>query len=161
MTERAIMKRYAFTLIALLVATGLPVPASGHDAHSKFSAGEPGDPNRPSRTVKVIMAESGKRMVFEPATIEVRRGEQIRFVLTNEGGRDHEFMLATKADNRKHAAVMKKHPDMEHGDPNAKRLSPLDSGDLIWKFTQRGEFEYACLIPGHYEAGMHGKIMVK
>jgi uncharacterized cupredoxin-like copper-binding protein len=100
-------------------------------------------------------------MLFEPATIEVRRGEQIRFVLTNEGGRDHEFMLATKADNRKHAAVMKKHPDMEHGDPNAKRLSPLDSGDLIWKFTQRGEFEYACLIPGHYEAGMHGKIMVK
>jgi uncharacterized cupredoxin-like copper-binding protein len=76
-------------------------------------------------------------------------------------GRDHEFMLGTKADNRKHAAVMKQHPDMEHDDPNAKRLSPLDSGDLIWKFTKRGEFEYACLIPGHYEAGMYGKIIVK
>jgi uncharacterized cupredoxin-like copper-binding protein len=111
--------------------------------------------------VKVIMAESGKRMLLEPATIEVRRGEQIRFVLTNEGGWDHEFMLGTKAENRAHAAVMKKHPNMEHDDPNAIRLSPLNSGDLVWKFTKRGEFEYGCLIPGHYEAGMHGKIIVK
>jgi uncharacterized cupredoxin-like copper-binding protein len=154
------MKRYAVPLIALLVATGLPAPAGAHEANSKFSAGEPGDPSKPARTVKVIMAESGKKMLFEPTSIEVRRGEQIRFVLSNEGGHDHEFMLGTRADNRKHAAVMKKHPDMEHDDPNAKRLSPLANGDLLWRFTKRGEFEYACLIAGHYEAGMHGKIIV-
>jgi len=50
---------------------------------------------------------------------------------------------------------------MEHNDPNAKRLSALSSGDLLWKFTRRGEFEYVCLIPGHFQAGMHGKITVK
>jgi uncharacterized cupredoxin-like copper-binding protein len=56
---------------------------------------------------------------------------------------------------------MKKFPDMEHDDPNAKRLAVGERGELIWKFTKAGEFEFACLIPGHYEAGMHGKIIVK
>jgi uncharacterized cupredoxin-like copper-binding protein len=56
---------------------------------------------------------------------------------------------------------MKKFPDMEHDDPNAKRLSPFNSGELVWKFTKRGEFEFACLIPGHLEAGMLGKVIVK
>ena len=132
-----------------------------HEAHASFSAGEPGNPKKPSRTVKISMFEDGKRMLFEPAVIEVKRGEQIRFLITNDGTYDHEFMLASKADNRKHAAVMKKFPKMEHDDPNAKRLSPFNSGELIWRFTNRGEFEYACLIPGHLEAGMHGKVIVK
>jgi uncharacterized cupredoxin-like copper-binding protein len=66
-------------------------------------------------------------------------------------------MLATKAENQKHAEVMKKFPD----DPNAVRLPPLNSGEILWKFTKRGEFEYACLIPEHLEAGMHGKVVVK
>jgi uncharacterized cupredoxin-like copper-binding protein len=131
-----------------------------HDG-SHFSAGEPGDPKKPARIVKISMLEEGKKMLFEPAVVEVQRGEQIRFVITNSGTYDHEFMLAIKADNRKHAAVMKKFPDMEHNDPNAKRLAPFNNGDLVWRFTKRGEFEYACLIPGHLEAGMHGKIIVK
>lgn len=100
-------------------------------------------------------------MLFDPATIEIRRGEQIRFIISNDGTWDHEFVLANIADNRKHAEVMKKNPDMEHDDPNAIRLSPFNSGELLWRFTKRGEFEYACLIPGHLEAGMHGKIIVK
>jgi uncharacterized cupredoxin-like copper-binding protein len=132
----------------------------GH-SHTSFSAGEPGDPNKPARIVKVSMLEDGKKMLFEPAVIEVQRGEQIRFVITNDGTWDHEFMLATKADNRKHAAVMKKFPNMEHDDPNATRLAPFNTGELIWRFTKRGEFEYACLIPGHLKAGMHGKVIVK
>jgi uncharacterized cupredoxin-like copper-binding protein len=145
---------------AALVALLSP-PLRAHDAHEHFSAGEPGDPKKPSRPVKIIMIEEGKRMLFEPAVVEVRRGEQIRFVITNDGTFDHEFMLATKVENRKHAALMKKYPDMEHDDPNAKRLSPFNTADLIWRFTKRGEFEYACLIPGHLEAGMHGKVIVK
>jgi len=100
-------------------------------------------------------------MLFDPPSIEVRLGEQIRFVLFNEGSEYHEFVLATHTENRKHAELMKKFPDMEHSDPNAKRLSALSSGELLWKFTRRGEFEYACLIPGHFQAGMHGKIIVK
>jgi uncharacterized cupredoxin-like copper-binding protein len=125
------------------------------------SAGEPGNPQKPSRIVKVTMLEEGKRMLFDPPSIEVRLGEQVRFELFNEGSEYHEFVLATHAENRKHAEVMKKLPNMEHNDPNAKRLSVLSSGDLLWKFTRRGEFEYACLIPGHFQAGMHGKITVK
>ena len=136
-----------------------------HDGHkhggSHFSAGQPGDPKKPARIVKISMLEEGKKMLFEPAVVEVQRGEQIRFVITNNGTWDHEFMLASKADNRKHAAVMKKFPEMEHDDPNAKRLSPFNNGELVWRFTRRGEFEYACLIPGHLEAGMRGKVIVK
>jgi uncharacterized cupredoxin-like copper-binding protein len=132
-----------------------------HEAHDHFSAGEPGHPQKTVRTVKVTMLEEGKRMLLDPPVIEVRLGEQVRFVLFNEGSEYHEFVLATRAENREHAEFMKKFPNMEHNDPNAKRLPALDSGELVWKFTRRGEFEYACLITGHYKAGMHGKIIVK
>ena len=150
---------YALAAFAALA----PSQLNAHEGHShtSFSAGEPGDPNKPARVVKVSMLEDGKKMLFEPAVVEVRRGEQIRFVIANDGSWDHEFMLASKADNRKHAAVMKKFPNMEHDDPNARRLAPFNSGELVWRFTKRGEFEYACLIPGHIEAGMHGKVIVK
>ena len=88
-------------------------------------------------------------------------GEQVRFVLQNGGEEDHEFVLATVTENRKHAEVMKKHPDMEHDDPNARRVMPYGNGELVWRFTKRGEFEFACLVPGHYDKGMFGKIIVK
>ena len=73
----------------------------------------------------------------------------------------HEFVLATVGENRKHAQLMKKYPNMEHDDPNAKRLTPFTEGEIVWRFTKRGTFEYACLIPGHLEAGMRGTIEVK
>ena len=146
--------------LALALAGSVP-PLLAHEGHETYSAGVPGDPKKPSRTVKVKMLEEGKKMFFEPAVIEVRQGEQIRFVLQNDGIEDHEFMLASIADNRKHAEAMKKNPDMEHDDPNAKRLSPFNKGELLWRFTKKGEFEFACLIPGHLEAGMHGKVVVK
>ena len=159
------MRYRLFLIVALSVAMSASMltqhEVRAHNGKHSFSAGEPGDPKKPSRTVRVSMIEKGKRMLFEPSVIEVKRGEQVRFVLTNEGTYDHEFMLASKAENRKHAEQMKKFPDMEHDDPNAKRLSPSVSGELVWRFTKRGEFEYACLMPGHLEAGMHGKIIVK
>jgi uncharacterized cupredoxin-like copper-binding protein len=155
--------------VALLLALvggariGLPMIAHAHEGHEHFAAGEPGDPKKPAREVRVVMFDDGSETVmrFEPATITVRKGEQIRFLLENGGTESHEFMLATVADNRKHAEVMKKFPDMQHDDPNAKRVAVSQKGELLWKFTKAGEFEYACLIPGHYEAGMHGKIIVK
>jgi uncharacterized cupredoxin-like copper-binding protein len=148
-------------LAGLAYLLGGYVQALAHENHEHFSAGQPGDPQKPSRTVKVSMLEEGKRMLFDPPSIEARLGEQIRFVLFNEGSEYHEFVLATHAENRKHAEFMKKFPKMEHNDPNAKRLSALSSDELLWKFTKRGEFEYACLIPGHLQAGMHGKIIIK
>ena len=146
---------------AFLATIGTPIPAVAHEDHGHFSAGEPGDPKKPARTIKVVMREDGKKMAFEPARIRVRKGEQIRFVLENNGTDDHEFVLANAAENRKHAELMKKFPDMEHDEPNAKRLAVGEHGEILWKFTKAGTFEFVCLIPGHREAGMVGNVVVK
>jgi uncharacterized cupredoxin-like copper-binding protein len=151
--------------LALSPPAGFFAEAFAHGAHEHshehFAAGEPGDPQKPFRVVNVTMLEDGKKLLFEPAVVEVRLGEQVRFEIFNEGSWNHEFVLATKADNQKHAKLMKKFPAMEHADPNAVRLSPFASGAILWKFTTRGAFEYGCLIPGHLEAGMHGTVIVK
>ena len=149
----------ATAVLAMNIATA--VSASAHEDHGTFSAGEPGDPNKPARVIKVRMFEGSGKMGFEPARIEVRRGEQVRFLLQNDGEEDHEFVLATVTENRKHGELMKKFPEMEHDDPNAKRVVPHGNGELVWKFSKRGEFEFACLIPGHHEKGMFGKVVVK
>src|SRR5258707_15134574 len=118
------------TAVFLPIMIGAPIPAAAHEAHGHFSAGEPGDPKKPARVVNVKMFEGSGKMGFEPARIEVRRGEQVRFVLQNKGEEDHEFVLATVLDNRKHAEVMKNHADMEHADPNARRVLPYGNGEL-------------------------------
>jgi len=158
-----IVKFTVAVVTVLLFAMPTLVSAQAHEDHAKFSAGQPGDPNKPARTIHVLMRDDGneQNMRFEPALITVRKGEQIRFLLENGGTESHEFMLATVAENRKHAELMRKFPDMEHDDPNAKRLAMSERGELLWRFTKAGQFEFACLIPGHYEAGMHGKIIVK
>jgi uncharacterized cupredoxin-like copper-binding protein len=145
-------------LSALGVATPTALPA--HDARH-FSAGEPGDPRKPARTIEVVMKEKYGAMEYVPNHIEVKRNEQIRFVLKNSDAQTHEFLLASTADNLKHAVLMKKYPDMEHDDPNGKTLAPKASAEILWRFTRRGTFEFACLIPGHREAGMIGKVTVK
>ena len=144
------------TLVTLATASA---PALGHEqhAHESYAAGEPGNPKRPSRMIEVEMSE----MAFTPSRIEVKRGEQIRFVIRNVGFEDHEFLLATKEENLKHAEAMKKNPRMEHDDPNAKRLAPKKTAEMVWKFSKPGEFEFACLIPGHRESGMTGTLTVK
>jgi uncharacterized cupredoxin-like copper-binding protein len=134
--------------------------AFAHDV-AHFSAGEPGDPKKPSRAVLITMKEGDGKMLFVPDRIEVRRNEQVRFILTNVGFLDHEFILATVEENLKHAEEMKKNPDMEHDDPNGKRVAPKKETEIVWRFTKRGTFEYGCLIPGHREAGMTGIIVVK
>src|SRR5688572_12923108 len=133
----------AFGMLAVALSGG---PALGHG--DLFSAGEPGDPKRPSRTIVVVMNEVDAKMVYIPDRIEVRRGEQIKFILRNIGEGDHEFLLATTAENLKHGEEMKKNPDMEHDEPNGKRVASKKTAELIWKFSKAGEFEYGCLIPG-------------
>src|SRR5262249_2807284 len=118
-------------------------------------------PRSPPASSRSRCSREAGRSVTSPHALRCARGEQIRFVLQNDGEEDHEFILATVAENRKHAEVMKKNPDMEHDDPNAKRLLPHGHGEIVWKFTKRGTFEFACLIPGHYEKGMVGQIIVK
>lgn len=152
------------TLVLSLAVLAGPVSAEpgapGH-SHAAFSAGKPGNPKKPARTVVITMKEGDGKMIFNHDLVEVKRGEQIRFVLKNEGELEHEFVLATPKENDKHAELMQKFPDMEHDDPNAKRMATKKSGELLWQFTKAGTFEFACLIPGHREAGMHGKVVVK
>jgi uncharacterized cupredoxin-like copper-binding protein len=148
-------------IVSFAAGVGLPDAGRAHEDHGHFSAGEPGDPKKPARTIKVRMLEGSGKMSFEPPFIQVRRGEQIRFIVQNDGEEDHEFILATVEENQKHGEMMKKFPEMEHDDPNAKRVLPYASKEVLWKFTKRGEFEFACLIPGHYEKGMFGKVIVK
>jgi len=148
-------------LAALAIVPLLASPALADAGHTHFSAGVPGNPKKPTRVIEVTMKEGAGTMSYEPARIEVKRGEQIRFVLKNAGELAHEFVLASTADNLKHAALMQKYPDMEHDDPNGKTLQPKGNAEILWRFTKRGEFEYGCLIPGHREAGMTGKIVVK
>lgn len=150
----------AASAVALIGYIGFQEPIFAHDA-PHFAAGEPGNPKRASRTIAVTMTESDGKMLFSPSRIEVKRNEQIKFVLTNAGHLTHEFMIATPEENKKHAALMQKYPDMEHDDPNGRTLKTKQKGELIWRFTKRGTFEFACLVPGHYESGMYGTIIVK
>lgn len=161
-------KNITFAATALVVTVtsiglaGSPVTAVyGHDKHVTFSAGVPGNPKKPARVVVIAMREGDGKMLYSPDQIMVRKGEQIRFILKNDGELDHEFLLATTEENLKHAEMMKRYPDMEHDDPNGRRLKPKEKSGIVWRFTKVGEFEFACLIPGHRESGMFGRIVVK
>ena len=147
----------AFAAAALLATIGL---AAAHEGEH-FSAGVPGNAKKPARTVTVVMSDDEGAMKFTPDRLEVKKGEQVRFVIQNKGALKHEFMLASVKDNDKHAEMMKKFPDMEHDDPNAKSVDPGKTAEIVWRFTKTGTFEFACLIPGHREAGMHGTVTVK
>ena len=143
---------------ARIAAIGILLASASAQA---YAAREPGDATKPARIVQVTMTEADGKMLFLPNRIEIKKDEQVKFVLRNNGELDHEFILATTAENLKHAESMKKNPDIEHDDPNGKRLAPKKTDQIVWRFTQVGEFEYSCLIPGHREAGMIGTIVVK
>lgn len=150
----------ALALCACLVGSAA-LADPGHKHEGETAWGMPGDPKKPARIVQVTMREVDGKMLFVPDRIEIRRGEQIRFMLRNNGEVDHEFVLATLEENLKHLEEMKKNPDMEHDEPNAKRLKPKATGTIVWHFTKAGTFDFSCLIPGHRESGMTGTIIVK
>jgi uncharacterized cupredoxin-like copper-binding protein len=127
--------------------------SKGHGA----DLGKPGDAKKVSRTIEVGM---GDDMRFTPANIKAKRGETIRFVVKNNGALKHEMVLGTLKLLKEHAALMRKFPGMEHDDPNAVSVEPGKTGTLIWQFTKAGTFDFACLVPGHFEAGMVGKVIV-
>lgn len=137
---------------------------SGHDmthhetAGHASALGKPGDETKVSRPIEVAM---GDEMRFSPARVEVKRGETIRFVVKNNGKMTHEMVLGTSAELKQHAALMRKFPQMRHSDPNAVSVEPGKTGELIWQFTRAGSFGFACLVPGHFEAGMRGAIVVR
>lgn len=157
--SRAFLTAASILLLAGAAFAGPGEKGHGHDAGYAF--GEPGDAKKPAREVLVTMTEQDSKMLFVPNKIMVNKGEQVRFKLSNKGLLDHEIVLATLEENLKHAKEMEKNPEMEHDDPNAKRLVPSAAGEIVWKFTKVGTFDFSCLIPGHREAGMFGTVIVK
>jgi uncharacterized cupredoxin-like copper-binding protein len=150
--------RVAATVLAVGLAFAAPSANAHGDEHHDASYGKPGDPAKVSRTVEIDMSDA---MRFRPASINARKGETIRFVVKNSGKIKHEMVLGSIKELKEHAALMLKFPEMEHADPNQLSVDPGKTGALIWQFTKAGAFDFACLQPGHFEAGMRGRIAVK
>ena len=157
------------SLIAVMLLAAVTVSAYAHDsAHRKSSIdyskveetpfGRAADPNKARRTIRVEMSDA---MRFTPAEITVKRGDIVRFVPVNKGKVMHEMVLGTMKDLKEHAELMRKHPGMEHDEPHMVHVAPGKQAAMGWQFTRPGEFFFGCLIPGHFEAGMIGKIKVQ
>lgn len=145
-----------FLSIASFAAQASGKHGGGH-AHDGSSIGEPGLADKVSRTVTIDMQDT---MRFVPATLRVKQGETIRLLVRNTGAVAHELVLGNIKDLKAHAKAMQKFPDMEHAEPNMLSLAPGAQGELLWHFTSAMTVDFACLRPGHYEAGMKGKIDV-
>ena len=130
----------------------------GHD--DEMEVGKPGEAARADREVAVTMSETDDgEMIFEPSSFSFAKDATVKFVITNAGELEHEFVLDTAERNVHHKEMMAK-MEMEHDDPNSVRLDPGATGEIVWTFSNPGTFEFACLIPGHYESGMHGPVAV-
>lgn len=161
--------RAAGSLIVLTLAFGLgtqDVQAHGEATHGAHGTAEKkvqkpwgiaGEAHDAKRTIEIRMIDT---MRFVPDQIEVRKGETVRLVLHNAGKTMHELVIGTKQTLDEHAASMTKFPDMEHDEPYMAHVAPGHSGEIIWTFNKVGEFGFACLIAGHYQAGMIGKVRV-
>lgn len=127
--------------------------AGGHAA----AVGKPGNPAEATRSIEVEMDDT---MRYRPDRIRVKAGETIRFVVRNVGKLQHEMVLGTMKELKKHAALMRKSPGMEHAEPNEVSVPPGKTGELVWQFTKAGTVHFGCFEPGHFEAGMIGEIAV-
>ena len=150
------------TTITLLLAAPAFASGSHEGGHGdEMAIGKPGDADHIDKTVEVTMTETDDgQMLYAPRDVSFTKGETIKFVITNAGEQEHEFVLDTPEKNQEHKVLMEEFPEMEHADPNAIRLAPGASGEVIWTFANAGTFEYACLILGHYESGMFSPVVV-
>jgi uncharacterized cupredoxin-like copper-binding protein len=165
MKEKLPMNWIKTLLLAAAVAATSIAMAHG-DAHGTSTApvkkeqkdwGIAGDAKAVRRTIELRMSDT---MRFTPDRIEVRQGDTVRIVLKNDGKMLHEFVIGTKKELEEHAALMVKFPTMEHSEPYMAHVPVGKTGEIVWMFNRAGEFDFACLISGHYQAGMVGKIKV-
>jgi uncharacterized cupredoxin-like copper-binding protein len=126
-----------------------------HNAQTPF--GIAGQRHDVSRTFEIRMLDE---MRFVPDRIDVRQGDTVRLVLTNTGRLPHEFVMGTRKDLARHAEMMMA-SGIAHDEPSALQVSPGKTGEIVWKFNRAGRFDFACLVAGHYQAGMAGTINVK
>jgi uncharacterized cupredoxin-like copper-binding protein len=159
--------RTALTISTILIAMSASAFASGThegghgDATEMMAVGMPGLTKDIRKTVKVTMRETPDgEMIFEPSNFTFGKDQTVRFIIKNAGEFEHEFVLDDHAAVMEHKELMERFPEMEHDDPNSLRLSPGEVGQIVWKFSNSGPFEFGCLIPGHYELGMHGNVTI-
>ncbi|RQP22763.1 cupredoxin domain-containing protein [Piscinibacter terrae] len=153
------MKHQVTTAWLMAAALGAAMNAQAHEGEGHPSTfGEAGTAARVTRTVSIDMTDN---MRFTPASIEVRQGETIRFVVKNSGQLQHEFVLGSAQSLQEHHEMMKKFPQMKHTDPNQVTVPAGKTGEVVWRFTKADKVQFACLQPGHYEAGMKGQVQVK
>ena len=155
------------TALALAFASTAAIAHGGKlDAHKVFDPatveetafGHAGNPKKVSRTIKIGMSDA---MRFTPSDIKVRKGQTVRFVIGNGGQMLHEMVIGTSEGLKEHAELMRKFPEMEHSAAHMAHVKPGEAGEIIWQFSKAGEYVFACLIPGHFEAGMVGKVVVQ
>lgn len=157
------MNRYLVTTAVMLSLTTPVFAAGSHSGghHDEVAIGQPGDAGKADRVVEVLMSETDDgRMIYEPSELMFQKGETVKLDITNAGELEHEFVLGTNEEIMEHKVLMEKFPEMEHDDPSSVRLQPGESGEIVWTFSNSGSFAFACLIPGHYESGMHGPAVV-
>ncbi|HEY0590100.1 MAG TPA: cupredoxin family protein [Pseudoduganella sp.] len=130
---------------------------SSKHAHGEAGIGKPGEPGKVNRTVRIVMQDN---MRFTPQSLIVKRGEVIRFDVVNAGKIRHEMVIGSMEALIEHAKMMQKFPGMEHAEPNQVTLQRGKSGVLVWQFDTAGTVDFACLQPGHFEAGMKGVVKV-
>ena len=150
------------TIIAALISAllaSLAIAAGVHGGgHGESDAiGQAGKAANVKRTVTVDMTDA---MRFTPSSITVKQGETIKFIVKNSGKLKHEMVLGTEKELKEHYEAMKKNPEMEHADDNQVTVAAGKKGEIIWQFTQAGKVNFACLQPGHYDAGMKGAVTV-
>jgi uncharacterized cupredoxin-like copper-binding protein len=166
MNDKQFFGRLGAALAIALASTATWAHGDERHADRAFDAsqveqtafGREGDPTQVTRTIRIDMVDA---MRFKPSAITVKRGETVRFTAANKGRVLHEMVLGTSEELQKHAELMKKFPEMEHEAPHMVHVKPGKRGDIVWQFTEAGRFEFACLIPGHFEAGMVGNVTVK
>ena len=149
-----------------MFAFSLPAFAHGDAAHAKSTSavkreqkawGIAGDAKTVTRSITITMLDI---MRFSPDKISVKQGETVKIIIKNTGDMLHELVIGTKKELDEHATLMLKFPDMEHDEPYMAHVPAGKTGEIVWTFNRAGNFDFACLIAGHYQAGMVGKITV-
>ncbi len=156
-TVRSRAMQSAMGLVFTVIAHAAMAAGQHAGGHADAAIGEAGKAAQVTRTVQIDMSDA---MRFTPSSIDAKQGETIRFVIRNSGKVKHELVLGTERELKEHYEVMKKFPEMEHDDPNMVTVAPGKTGQVIWKFSKAGKIDFACLQPGHYEAGMKGAVAV-
>lgn len=155
-----------YLLIALALLAIQPAQAHNDTDHKGTTTASPaqqpwgvaGNPKKVQRTITLTMSDN---MRFTPDRFEVKQGETVRLRVRNAGQLMHELVIGTRDSLQEHAGMMLQHPDMAHDEPSMTHVAPGKTGEIVWTFNRAGEFEFACLIAGHFQAGMKGTITVR